>query len=168
MHVLDEGRKAFLEFLRNLTPQVALLSLAYFIGTRLDLHRIDLSNWAATLMFFALVLLAIVSVAANSINFMSDYCRSLDVLDKAVKLRISAPIPNPLASPGCGCCGPEPRPAAKVGVLRLLGITLKEAAKIKRSLLAELLFTVFAVYALMFAVFISSIFGGANLLKIAG
>ncbi|WP_136733426.1 hypothetical protein [Xanthomonas euvesicatoria] len=167
MHVFDEGRKAFLEFLRNLTPQVALLSLAYFIGTRLDFNRVDLSNWAATLLFFALLLLAIISVAANSINFMSDYCRSLDVLDKAVKLRISALKFEPPAIPCCGYCGLEPRPATKVGVLGLLGIALQEAAKIKVSLLAELLFTVLAVQVLMLTVFISSIFGGANLLKIA-
>jgi|GEM_PF-4569147 len=32
MYILDEGRAAFLDFLRNLTPHVLLLSLALVIG----------------------------------------------------------------------------------------------------------------------------------------
>lgn len=37
-----EGRDAFLNFLRNLTPQIAFLTLALISGTRLDTTRLQL------------------------------------------------------------------------------------------------------------------------------
>lgn len=39
-----EARRAFLEFLRNLTPQILFLTLAFIFGVKLDLTRLDLSS----------------------------------------------------------------------------------------------------------------------------
>ena len=38
-----ESRKAFLEFLRNLTPQILFLTLAFIFGTKLDLTKLEIS-----------------------------------------------------------------------------------------------------------------------------
>lgn len=169
MYVLDEGRKPFLEFLRNLTPQVALLSLALFIGTRLDFDTLDWSNWAVTGFFFSMVVLVVLSIAANAINFSIDYCRSLEVLDKAVKQRLGVRRATPQNSTSSNNCSPPPELEAvppKVGVFILLRITFSEAARLKWSLLPQLAFAAIVVYALMLVVFFSGIFGGASLLEL--
>lgn len=44
MHLLNAGRATFLEFLRNLTPQALILSIAIIAGMKLDFTRINLSN----------------------------------------------------------------------------------------------------------------------------
>lgn len=39
-----ETRRALLEFLRNLTPQILFLTLAFILGMKLDLTRVDFSS----------------------------------------------------------------------------------------------------------------------------
>lgn len=69
IHILNGGREDYQNFLRNLTPQVLLLSSASLLWTKLDFERFDLDNWQATLAFF--ILLAAFGAAAwiNSSNF---------------------------------------------------------------------------------------------------
>ena len=40
---MGESRKEFLEFLRNLTPQILFLTLAFILGTKLDLSKLEFS-----------------------------------------------------------------------------------------------------------------------------
>lgn len=51
LELLNDGRPHYLEFLRNLTPQIILLSLALYLMNRLDLSRFDLANSGPTFLF---------------------------------------------------------------------------------------------------------------------
>ena len=73
MHVLGVGRQAFLEFLRNLTPQALLLAFALTLWIQLDFGHFDLSNWANTLTFFLCTATWILAVLANVVQFMETY-----------------------------------------------------------------------------------------------
>jgi hypothetical protein len=54
LQLLNDGRSFYLEFLRNLTPQIALLTVTFLLGSMLDFTRIDLSNWLPTFACFVL------------------------------------------------------------------------------------------------------------------
>lgn len=87
MHILFSGRPAFLEFLRNLTPQVLLLTMALILSSRLDLTQIDLSNTPTTIAFFACICTFLLATVANSINFLENTISSLDWLNgRAIKI----------------------------------------------------------------------------------
>lgn len=73
MYLLKDGRVAFLEFLRNLTPQALLLSLAFVAGARLELSQWDLTNWAQTFVFFMFLALALLSGIANASLFIGRF-----------------------------------------------------------------------------------------------
>lgn len=73
MYILGEGRTAFLDFLRNLTPQVLLLSLAFVVGAKLDLDKIDMGNWLHTLVFLSILITAVLAGCANTTLFISKF-----------------------------------------------------------------------------------------------
>lgn len=73
MGILGLGRPAFLEFLRNLTPQVLLLVVSLSLWVRLDFTEFDLSNWPSTLVFYACVLTLVSAVVANMMQFIDNY-----------------------------------------------------------------------------------------------
>lgn len=73
MKVLGEGRQVFLEFLRNLTPQVLLLAVALPMGAQLDFSAFDASNGFATFAFFACALTLLLAVVANAMQFIEGY-----------------------------------------------------------------------------------------------
>lgn len=73
MKILGEGRQVFLEFLRNLTPQVLLLAVVLPMGVQLDFRVFDASNWVVTLAFFACALTLLLAVLANTMQFMDGY-----------------------------------------------------------------------------------------------
>jgi hypothetical protein len=73
MTILGEGRQAFLEFLRNLTPQVLLLVVALSTWVRLDFSTFDASNWRATSAFFACATTLLFAVVANALQFFDSY-----------------------------------------------------------------------------------------------
>ena len=73
MHLLGVGRQAFLEFLRNLTPQTLLLTLALVLWTQLDFGKVDISNWASTFAFFSCALTWLFAVLANMTQFIESY-----------------------------------------------------------------------------------------------
>ena len=73
MYLLTDGRGPFLDFLRNLTPQALLLSLAFISGSKLDLSTFDLSNWAATFVFVMFLVMAVLAGFANASLFLGRF-----------------------------------------------------------------------------------------------
>lgn len=66
MYILREGRKDFLDFLRNLTPQILILSLVIMCGVQLDFTVIDFSKTGLTFIFWVLVTLWGMAFWANA------------------------------------------------------------------------------------------------------
>jgi len=52
LYLLNCGRAFYLEFLRNLTPQIVLLTITFLYGKNLDFSRIDLSNFLPTFVWW--------------------------------------------------------------------------------------------------------------------
>lgn len=83
---LGEGRRAFLEFLRNLTPQILFLTLALIYGSKLDQTRFELSGagvWTAT-PFVLCLLVFFGSTIANMGLFVDGAISSTPALDEQV------------------------------------------------------------------------------------
>lgn len=70
---MREGRPAFLEFLRNLTPQILLLSLALLVGRKLDFSTFDWSNSTPTLIFFTFLIISLMAAWANATLFIEKF-----------------------------------------------------------------------------------------------
>ncbi|MCV4288641.1 hypothetical protein OH708_12045 [Pseudomonas capsici] len=66
------NRKALLEFLRNLTPQVLFLTLALILTTNLDLKKFDISieGFKRTAPFLSCLLVFIGAFLANMTQFI--------------------------------------------------------------------------------------------------
>lgn len=73
MFILNKGRGAFLEFLRNLTPQILLLSLCFFMGSKLNFSQMDFNNSTPTFIFFVFLFLAILAGWVNASIFMERF-----------------------------------------------------------------------------------------------
>lgn len=69
LQLLNGGRAHYLEFLRNLTPQIILFSITLLIGARLDFSRFDIGNWLPTTLFFFLFGSFALAFYANSTLF---------------------------------------------------------------------------------------------------
>lgn len=69
LQLLNDGRTHYLEFLRNLTPQSILFSIALLVMVKLDFTRFDLSNWLQTSLFFVLLGSFALAFYANSTIF---------------------------------------------------------------------------------------------------
>lgn len=69
LQLLNGGRDHYLEFLRNLTPQILLLSGAVLLGARLDFTRFDFDNIIPTLVFFVVLGSFILAFWANASRF---------------------------------------------------------------------------------------------------
>lgn len=67
---LQHAREPFLNFARNLTPQILLGTLAWVMLSKLDLRRFDLSNWPLTCGFYVLLTLFAYSIYANTTLFL--------------------------------------------------------------------------------------------------
>ncbi|WP_167544265.1 hypothetical protein [Duganella sacchari] len=80
MYILKEGRAAYLEFLRNLTPQILMLSLAFFVGRKIDFTQLDWAYATPTFIFYSFMLIAIFAAYANATLFMEKYSPSLQVV----------------------------------------------------------------------------------------
>lgn len=86
MHILNEGRSAFLEFLRNLTPQALILSIAIIAGMKLDFTRFNLSNTGPTLIFLSLILIWAMAVWSNSSIFLEKSLVAAKPVNRASRL----------------------------------------------------------------------------------
>lgn len=73
MKILGKGRPLFLEFLRNLTPQILLLAFGLTLWVRLDFHHFDFRNWFNTVVFYACALTFLLAISANIIQFIEGY-----------------------------------------------------------------------------------------------
>lgn len=63
-------RVHYLDFLRNLSPQVVLASLAWVIAVKLDFGKLDPSNWLQTAGFFIYLAAFAWSFWANATLFL--------------------------------------------------------------------------------------------------
>ncbi|WP_374538204.1 hypothetical protein [Chitinimonas taiwanensis] len=63
--ILNDGRKAFLEYLRNLTSISLLLAFALFSALKLDFTRVDASNAHFTILTGALFISWVIAFTAN-------------------------------------------------------------------------------------------------------
>jgi hypothetical protein len=75
LQLLNSGRAHYLDFLRNLTPQIILFSMAIFVMLKLDFTRFDFNNIAPTFLFFFLFSSFALAFYANSTLFY-DRCFS--------------------------------------------------------------------------------------------
>lgn len=78
--LFGETRAAFLEFLRNLTPQILLFSIASILASRLDLNRFSFV-WADvmnTLPFLSVLFIFFAAAAANTSLFIEKAATSAD------------------------------------------------------------------------------------------
>lgn len=66
LQLLNGGRHFYLDFLRNLTPQIILLSVTWLVAAQLDFTRIDISNTGTTFLFFVVLGSFILAFWANS------------------------------------------------------------------------------------------------------
>ena len=88
MHILNAGRGAFLEFLRNLTPQVLMLSLIFIWSRQFNFRELDIGNAWNTIVFFLFVAVFALAAIANSLHFMDSALSSTDWLEtEAARIR---------------------------------------------------------------------------------
>lgn len=69
---LQTARVPYLSFLRNLTPQVFLGSMAWASFSKLDFYTLDFSNWGATALCYIFLVLFLYSVYSNISLFFAD------------------------------------------------------------------------------------------------
>lgn len=92
LRLLGDGTKNYLEFLRNLTPQVFLLTFALVIAQKINFTEVDVSNWLSTLIFYVLLLAFIFAFYGNFSQLFSG-CYS-DIKPWAKKLSAKANATN--------------------------------------------------------------------------
>jgi hypothetical protein len=76
-------REPVLGYLRNLTPQALLLSIAIIMGMKIDFTKWDLANTSATLSYFGVMGTFMFALTANMMKFIEDTCRSIKKIDDA-------------------------------------------------------------------------------------
>lgn len=83
MYLLGPGRRAFLDFLRNLTSQVALLALVLVVANKLDMAHLNLGR---LLGFLALLGLWAMAAWANSTLFLEEAMTALQPIQRAKRI----------------------------------------------------------------------------------
>lgn len=139
--IFSYARGPFLEFLRNLTPQILLFSIAIIMGSKLDLTKFDLDNTWNTLPFIFFIGTFFAAAVANMFMFIEGSCRSLTGIDEESKRLRSEGI-NGLA------------------YLKELGVLLFKKSKL---LFFEVAVALLVVQVGFLAVFITSIQAATNL-----
>lgn len=69
---LRNARGPYLNFLRNLTPQILLASLAWVLASKLNFTKVDFANYLPTIGFFAFFALFVYAVYSNISLFLSE------------------------------------------------------------------------------------------------
>lgn len=69
---LRAARPHFLNFLRNLTPQVFLASMALITGSKLNFLKVDFENFGPTFAFFSFIFLFLYAAYANISTFFEE------------------------------------------------------------------------------------------------
>jgi steroid 5-alpha reductase family enzyme len=78
IYILNGGRGPFLNFLRNLTPQLLLLTSSLLLAKSLDFTRFDWSNWSPTVAFFILLVGFLIAAWINSTDFLRDCLKPVE------------------------------------------------------------------------------------------
>ena len=88
---LGNGRAAFLEFLRNLTPQIIFLTLSLLAAIKIDFQKpqLDWQGFLNVLPFVSCAAIFLGALVANSTRFLETAVSSNDQLDIEI-LRIRA------------------------------------------------------------------------------
>ncbi|MET3132232.1 hypothetical protein AAKU55_002502 [Oxalobacteraceae bacterium GrIS 1.11] len=66
IEIIDERKKSYLEFLRNLTPQIILLTLAFYLSERIDNGESEVLRIIVCVVFFAA---SVIAIYANHTTF---------------------------------------------------------------------------------------------------
>jgi hypothetical protein len=72
MYILNDGRNSYLNFLRNLTPQILILTLLVISGSKLDWNKLSSDNLVGNFLFWGLVFIFTTAAWANSADFLED------------------------------------------------------------------------------------------------
>jgi hypothetical protein len=81
-------RDPYLNFLRNLTPQAFLASMAWALAARINFTRIDFSGLRETLGFYILLISFSAATYANTTRFWDDAPKNLREWRKETKSKI--------------------------------------------------------------------------------
>lgn len=92
MHILKEGRSAYLEFLRNLAPQTLFLSFALVAGRDLQPSCCYPENFKQTAISFCFLIIWLAAVWANSSLFIEKYLISAGRINRASRLFIKTGV----------------------------------------------------------------------------
>lgn len=65
LRITGSGQKHYLDFLRNLTPQILIFTFVILVGHKLNLTEFDLSNWRQTTVFYVLLISFFIAVYCN-------------------------------------------------------------------------------------------------------
>ena len=84
---LGGGRAAFLEFLRNLTPQIIFLTLSLLAAVKIDFRKpqLDWEGFLNLLPFVSCVLIFFGALLANSTRFLETAVSSNEQLDIEIR-----------------------------------------------------------------------------------
>lgn len=85
MQIFKSGRAPYLDFLRNLTPQAVILSVALIAGRNLEATCCYPENFKQTIIFLCFLCMWIAAVWANSSIFIEKYLVSVERLNRAAK-----------------------------------------------------------------------------------
>lgn len=81
--IFTTGRVAFLEYLRNLTPQILIFSVAIILGSNLDTNRIDICNIKQSFPFIMAFGVFFAAAVANMTCFFENAAISIPWIDRA-------------------------------------------------------------------------------------
>ena len=90
MHLLKNGRAAFLDYLRNLTPQALLFTMAVLASNRLEPTCCYWENTGQTALFLFFMLIGFAAVWASASVFIENYLISLNPIDLESKRLLNA------------------------------------------------------------------------------
>lgn len=133
MYLLSkDGSKHLLEFLRNLTPQVLLLSSAFVL---FSLWYRDTNKYIYLVLFVGIVAMSILSLIANMNNFLGNaFSHSADIAAERDRLR-----------------------GESVHGTRRIWFIIKYIWTCKRTTFIELLFALGLIYGAIFAILVASV-----------
>lgn len=145
MHLLKHGREAFLEYLRNLTPQIALLAIAGLLASKiaLELTAKNVALWVAFLAVFCTFALALV---ASAFQFLERSCKSLPWA-KAIATELEIELPK--------------------SVFRRFGYYLSRTWQLKRSVFAELILSTLVIQVGTLAIGTMAVYTGFSVSSVA-
>jgi len=141
------GSKFYLEFLRNLTPQILLFAFVMVVGSKLDFGKVDFSNLLQTTLFYVLLVAFFFAVWGNC-NQLFNGCYP-DIKKWLKRISIKASSTN------------------RSGLARLWFLVV--AVLKKRFVVAlELIFVVFLLQIVLAVIIIAAMSSAGSLLEMSG